>query len=87
MSRGFVAALAGLAVTVVAWIGPWSWPAWPAFAVLNLVFGNRFARLPYAGRAVAIVVLIAVNVAFWAAIAYTLFALARRIFDRRVTHS
>ena len=38
VSRGFAAAIAGLGVTLLAWSGPWEWPAWPAFTVLHVVF-------------------------------------------------
>ncbi len=69
-SRGFVSALVGLAITILAWFGPWLWPAWPAFALLELVFspGRPFSALSYELRAVVVVVLIFVNVASWGAV-------------------
>lgn len=80
MSRGFLSALAGLAMTLLAWYGPWEWPAWPAFAVIELAFGTHtsFADLPYATRAIAIVVLIIVNVTAWGAVAWAAMRLRRR---------
>ena len=70
MSRGFIAALIGIAVTLLAWFGPWLWPAWPALAVLRLTVGNTFARYSFAARAAMVVGLIAVNVSCWGAVAY-----------------
>jgi hypothetical protein len=69
MSRSFIAALAGIAMTLFAWYGPWAWPAWPAFTLIDLIFGSNtaFADLPFAARAATITMLIIVNVAFWGA--------------------
>jgi hypothetical protein len=70
MSRGFVAALAGIAMTLFAWYGPWEWPAWPALTLIDVVFGSNtaFAELPFATRAATVAMLIVVNVAFWAVV-------------------
>ena len=70
MSRGFLAALAGIAMTLFAWYGPWAWPAWPAFTTIDVLFGSNtaFADLPFAVRAVTITMLITVNVTFWGAL-------------------
>jgi hypothetical protein len=72
MSRGFLCALIGIAMTVFAWYGPWAWPAWPAFAALELVFGEGewYQELAPAARGGVIVVLIAINVTFWALLAW-----------------
>ncbi len=71
MSKGFIAAMTGIAMTLFAWYGPWAWPAWPAFTLIDLVFGNGgFSELPYAEKATAVVVLIVINVAVWAVAAY-----------------
>ena len=78
MSRGFVCALVGIAMTLLAWFGPWMWPAWPAFTALHLAFRHIvFAALPYAVRSAAVVAAIAVNVAFWGVIAFAIIALKR----------
>jgi hypothetical protein len=70
MSRGFISALAGIAMTLFAWYGPWAWPAWPAFTLIDLLFGSNtaFADLPFATR--TITMLIIVNVAFWGAVVW-----------------
>jgi hypothetical protein len=72
MSRGFLSSVGGIALTLLAWHGPWEWPAWPAFTVISLVFGTGgwYLELPFAHRAVVIVVLIAVNVGVWAGVLY-----------------
>lgn len=77
-SRGFWCALAGVAVTMLAWIGPWSWPAWPALGLLHVAFPpeRSFAALPFGVRAAIVVVVIAVNVAVWGVVAF--FATAHR---------
>ena len=74
MSRGFLSALAGIAMTIFSWYGPWEWPAWPAFAVIHVVFGSGgwYLDLSFAARAAVIVILIAINVAAWAGVAYLL---------------
>jgi hypothetical protein len=69
VSRGFLCTLFGLGMTVFSWLGPWAWPAWPAFGVQILVFGRSggsFAELPFGVRAAFIVVLIIANSAAWA---------------------
>jgi hypothetical protein len=73
VSRGFVSALFGIAVTIAGWFSPWSWPAWPALAVLDL-----FSRisLTYAERAAVVVVCIVVNVAAWALAAVVVWSTA-----------
>lgn len=68
LSRGFVASLAGIAMTLFAWYGPWAWPAAPAFAVIRVAFGSdsNFADLPYAEKSAFVVLLILVNAGAWA---------------------
>lgn len=71
MSRGFISSLIGLAVTLLSWYGPWAWPAWPAFTAIDLVFGHTgFADFSYEIRSAIVVMLIVLNVSFWAVIAY-----------------
>lgn len=80
MSRGFIAALTGIAMTLLAWYGPWAWPAWPAFTVIDLLFGTNtaFADLPFATRAATITMLIIVNVAFWGVVVWIAMRAVRR---------
>jgi hypothetical protein len=74
LSRGFICSLIGVAFTLLAWYGPWEWPAWPAFALLDLAFGTGrgYHELSNGGRAAVLVALIAANVGFWAAVAAAL---------------
>lgn len=80
MSRGFIAALAGIAMTLFAWFGPWAWPAWPALAIIDVVFGSNtaFGELPFGTRAITVTVLIMVNVMFWAGLAWIAGRMLRR---------
>lgn len=76
-SRGFGAALIGLAITIFSWFSPWAWPAWPALTLLAL------APRPetYAGRALLVVVLIVLNTAVWGGIVLLLRGIVmRRLF-------
>lgn len=80
MSRGFISALVGLAMTLFSWYGPWEWPAWPASGVIHLVFGSHsaFAELSYRLRAASVVGLIIVNVTCWGLVAYGLLSIVAR---------
>jgi hypothetical protein len=84
MSRGFLSALGGIAMTIFSWYGPWEWPAWPAFAVIRLVFGTGgwYHDLGFAARGVVVVILIAINVATWAALFYLLARVMRNFSSR-----
>lgn len=83
-SRGFRCAAFGLAMTVLARLGPWDWPGWPAVTVLD--FALTHAAPSVAGpivKGVGVLALIAVNAGFWALLAYAalrvgLFVNARR---------
>jgi hypothetical protein len=79
VSRGFISALIGVAMTLLAWYGPWEWPAWPAFTVIRVVFGtgDPYQDLSYSARAAVLTGLIIVNVGFWAAIAWSAARLAQ----------
>ena len=85
MSRGFVCALFGIAMTLLSWYGPWAWPAAPAFATLHLLYGSgaSWTELPESQRAAMLVLLIAINVAFWGAALWALMRLRRGAAARR----
>jgi hypothetical protein len=86
MSRGFMSALAGIGMTLFSWYGPWAWPAWPAFATLHLIFGSgqSWIELAEPQRAWILVVIIAINVAFWGALAFgAMAAISRASVVRR----
>jgi hypothetical protein len=89
LSRAFVCTLIGIAMTVFSWYGPWEWPAWPAFALLHLIFGNgaSWQELPYATRGAVLIGLIVVNSGFWALIAASVWFAVRRSMPARPTQS
>lgn len=80
MSRGFLASLIGIAMTLLAWFGPWAWPGWPAFTIIDVAFGSNaaFAELPFVMRAITVTMLIVFNVMFWAVSAW----IAARLLHR-----
>jgi hypothetical protein len=58
-------------MTLFAWYGPWAWPAWPAFTMIDLLFGHSgFADYPFATKSVIVCFLIVVNVTFWGVLAW-----------------
>jgi hypothetical protein len=84
MSRGFICALSGVAMTLFSWYGPWTWPAWPALTVGRFIGGRTSVyELPYAQRVVVIVLLIAVNSAFWGGAAWGVWWSVQRLTTRR----
>lgn len=61
----------GLAMTILARLGPWTWPGWPAVTVLD--FALAHAAPSVAGpvfKGVGLVALLIVNAGFWALLAY-----------------
>ena len=84
MSRGFFCALAGVALTLFAWYGPWAWPAWPAFAVIDAIWGTNqsFADLPYTVRSLAVAMLIVVNVGVWGLLLRVVVWMGERMQER-----
>jgi len=66
ISRGFIAAMGGIGMTLLAWFGSWAWPGWPASLALD-VLGKyaEFPDLPRPVKATAVVLLIIINVGVW----------------------
>jgi hypothetical protein len=66
ISRGFIAAMGGIGMTLLAWFGSWAWPGWPASLALD-VLGKYadFPDLPRPVKATAVVLLIIINVGVW----------------------
>ena len=81
MSFLFVCILIGIAITVFGYFGIWEWPAWPAFAVLYLVFGygDPWLELSETARIVWMVVLITINIAFWTGLMYAIAFVGKRV--------
>jgi hypothetical protein len=70
MSRTFRCALFGIGMTVLARIGPWSWPGWPATTVLDFLLAHAAPSVASpVQKAFGVVLLLFVNVAFWANVA------------------
>ncbi|HEY4640763.1 MAG TPA: hypothetical protein VII75_05420 [Thermoanaerobaculia bacterium] len=70
MSRGFIAALVGLAITFAAWWSPWMWPAWPGIFALKRI--HDFYEYSHLQQTIVTILLIAWNVAVWALVARAL---------------
>jgi hypothetical protein len=84
MSRGFIATLGGIALTLLAWFGSWVWPGWPASLALDaLGHYAAFPDLPRAAKVVAVVALIVINVGTWAVVIRALMQLLPKTFIRR----
>lgn len=66
-SRGFIAALGGIAMTLLAWFGSWAWPGWPASFAIDLLGVTDFAGFPRLAKSAVVVLLIIINVGTWAA--------------------
>jgi hypothetical protein len=84
MSRGFMATLGGIALTLLAWFGSWVWPGWPASLALDAL--GHYAALPDLPRwaKVAVVVaLIVINVGTWAVVTRALMQLLPKSLIRR----
>ena len=81
MSRGFACAIFGIAMTLFSWFGPWAWPAFPALTTMRLF--SDFADYAFALRGTIIVLLIAVNSAFWGAALWLAWWSAQHLTTRR----
>lgn len=56
-------------MTIVARLGPWSWPGWPALTVLDFMLQFAPSVASPVQKAFGVVVLLFVNVGFWAILA------------------
>ena len=66
MSRGFIGALTGIGLTILAWYGPWLWPGLPATTVLDFVLARAApSEVSFELKAIGMIVLIIINVSFW----------------------
>ena len=84
MSRGFIATLGGIALTLLVWFGPWVWPGWPAsFALDALGHYSAFPDLPRGAKVAVVVALIVINVGTWALVIRALMQLLPKSFIRR----
>ena len=66
VSRGFIAALGGIAMTLLAWFGSWAWPGWPASIAIDLLGFTDFAEFPRLAKSGVVILLIIINVGTWA---------------------
>lgn len=71
MSRGFLATLIGIVITVIGRIGPWRLPAWPAVAILEWFLANHAPSVMSGNiKALGLVALLLINVSFWGGLAW-----------------
>lgn len=84
MSRAEKCVAFGVAMTVLARLGPWSWPGWPAITLLDFTLA-RYAPSVASPleQALGTVVLLIVNAGFWAVIAWAVLTAVARIRRRR----
>ena len=70
MSKGFISALGGIALTLLGWYGPWEWPGWPGILVLDHFVAPRglLSETPVYVRVLTMFALIAINVGIWGAL-------------------
>jgi hypothetical protein len=78
VSRGFLAALGGIAMTLLAWFGSWAWPGWPASFAIDLLGFADFAEFPRLAKSAVVVLLIIINVGTWAAVIRAAMLLVRK---------
>ena len=81
MSKGFICALAGIAMTLLGWYGPWEWPGWPGIIVLDhfVAPAGLLSETPVYVRAATMFLLIAINVTVWALAVRACLALLPRL--------
>jgi hypothetical protein len=84
MSRGFIATLGGVALTLLAWFGSWVWPGWPASLALDALGQySAFPDLPRAAKVIVVIALIVINVGTWGLVIRALMQLLPKSLIRR----
>jgi len=85
MSRSFRCVLFGIAMTVLARLGPWHWPGWPAITVLDFLLAHAAPSVASpVQKGLGVTVLLLVNAGFWALAAWlALWVRERRARARR----
>jgi len=78
ISRGFLSALGGIAMTLLTWFGSWAWPGWPASFAIDLLGFADFAEFPRFAKSGVVVLLIIINVGTWAAVIRAALLLVRK---------
>jgi hypothetical protein len=78
LSKGFIATLGGIAMTLLAWFGSWAWPGWPASFAIDLLGFADFADFPRFAKSAVVVLLIIINVGAWAAVIRAAMLLVRK---------
>jgi len=85
MSRGFVAAIIGVLITIGAWFAPWKLPGLPAIVALHLLSSadTSYGDLAASVRVALVTGLIALNVTSWALVVYACLWLTSGMRSRR----
>jgi len=85
MSRGFVAAIIGVLITIGAWFAPWKLPGLPAIVALQLLSRSdtTYGDLSAIFRVTLVTGLIALNVTSWALVVYACLWLVSGMRSRR----
>lgn len=83
VSKGFIAAIGGIAMTLLAWFGSWAWPGWPASFAIDLLGFADFAEFPRFAKSAVVVLLITINVGAWATVIRAAMLLVRKSTSAR----
>jgi hypothetical protein len=75
--------LTGLAMTILAWYGPWAWPGWPGATALDFALAHAAPSVvPFGVKAAGMVALILLNSGAWAATVWVLATAVHRLRTR-----
>ena len=79
MSRGFLCTLIGLLVTAMGYLGLWQWAAWPAYATIDLVWGeDPFSDLTFPQRISLVTALLLLCTSVWGGTAWVIWRLVAK---------